>query len=340
MWEEFNFPEILACPLDGTKLHQSKGGLACEREHEFAIEEGVPIFAAKPRREFLPGNMPPCDIRADGQMDRFVNNWIVNTNGNLYWRVRGRLPRYPVPCWPFEAGEGKMIVDLGCGWGRWCLAASNAGFDPVGVDIHLDAVQAATRVFLQMSKQARFLCADIERLPIRSESVDCVFSYSVLQHLDREKVAAILREAARILKSGGGLCIQLPNTAGLYSTVQQMRRGFREAKSGTFEMRYWSRRQIRETLKKAGFQNIEIAADGFFSQNPQLTDLDLLSAAGKFVVSVSHAVCVVSRAFSPLVGLADSLWVRARKPETLRSEMGNATLTAIENKTMPPPLSA
>lgn len=340
MWEDFNFPQILACPIDGTKLHHSKGSLACEREHKFAIEEGIPIFAAKPRREFLPGNMPPCDIQADSQVDPFVNNWIVNTNGNLYWRVRGRLPRYPVPRWPFEAGDGKVMIDLGCGWGRWCLAAANAGFGPVGVDIHLDAVQAATRVSRQMSKQARFLCADIERLPIHSESVDRVFSYSVLQHLDREKVAMILREAARILKSGGALCIQLPNTAGLYSTFQRMRRGFREAKSGTFEMRYWSRRQIRETLKKAGFQDIEIEADGFFSQNPQLTDLDLLSVAGKFVVSVSHAGCAVSRALSPLVGLADSLWVKARKPEVLPSEMGNATLAAIENKRMPPPLDA
>jgi hypothetical protein len=90
-----------------------------------------------------------------------------------------------------------------------------------------------------------------------------------------------------------------------------MKRGFREARSGTFEMRYWSKRLIRETLQTAGFKDTEIEADGYFSQNPQLADLVLLS--GKFVVMTSYAGTKLAQAIPPLVAIADSLWVKARK---------------------------
>jgi hypothetical protein len=30
-----------------------------------------------------------------------------------------------------------VLVDLGCNWGRWCIAAGRMGFLPVGVDVIL-----------------------------------------------------------------------------------------------------------------------------------------------------------------------------------------------------------
>jgi len=309
------FAKFLACPLDATSLSIWEEKLVCEKKHEFAIEQGVPIFTNNARREYEPRNMPACKIQEPSTTDPFVSNWIVNTNGNLYWRVRGKLPRYPIPEWPFAKGEGKVVVDLGCGWGRWCLSATAAGLRAIGVDVHLDALQAAKRVANQKKVDAGYFCSDIEHLPFRSGSIDQIFSYSVLQHLEREKVGRILEEGWRVLKAGGELSIQLPNARGLYSFVQRLRRGFREAKSGTFEMRYWSRSQIRELLRNAGFQGAKITADGYFSQNPQLTDLDLLSVIGKSVVLTSYAGCALSRAIPPLVAIADSFWITARKPE-------------------------
>lgn len=326
MPEQQGFPNFLACPLDGTSLRSSGSSLACEQNHEFAIEEEVPVLTSNPRREIEPKNHPPCVIETNSKIEPFVNNWIVNTNGNLYWKVRGKLPRYPIPRWPFETGKGKTLVDLGCGWGRWCLAAANAGFQAVGVDVHLDALQAATRVSKQLGKKNSYLCTDIEKLPFHSNTMDMVFSYSVLQHLDRAKVARILSEAARILKPGGVLHVQLPNVAGVHSTIQRMKRGFREARPGTFEMRYWSKRSIRETLQASGFEDVEIEADGYFSQNPQLTDLDLLSATGKLVVMTSYAGTKLASAIPPFAAIADSLWVTARKTSHLRVESQSTSM--------------
>ena len=274
------------------------------------------MFSDHARHEPVPLNMPPCPAPAgtggSEHIDAFVNDWIVNTNGNLYWRVRGRLPRYPIPKWPFDCGEGKTMLDIGCSWGRWCIAASRAGFNAIGLDVHIDALGAATRVSRQLRANADFLCGDADVLPFQSRSIDLVFSYSALQHIDRAKVRCAFREIARVLEPGGRCIIQLPNTIGLLSLLQQAKRGFREARGDSFEMRYWSRREVREGLREAGLDDVRFHTDGFFSQNPQISDLDLLGSAGKLIVVASSAGRLVASALPFLTRVADSVWIEAR----------------------------
>ena len=305
---------VYSCPEDFTRLQVNRDALICERGHRFSVEQGIPIFTAHPRRESIPSNMPPIQVARDSAaIDPFVNQWIVNTNGNFYWRVRGRLSRYPIPKWPFaERGSG-LLVDLGAGWGRWCIAAARAGFRPVGIDPHLDAMQAASRVASQLNANAKFVCADAEHLPFRNGSIDALFSYSVLQHLEKDKVRQILREAARVLKIGAPCWIQLPNSSGIRNLYLRARNGFRDPRAGTFDMRYWSFAEIRAAFAAAGFSSIRIIADGFLSQNPQLADLDLISTSGKVLVPLSYAATRIARAIPVLTRIADSLWVEAQK---------------------------
>src|SRR5579872_3985898 len=110
---------LLHCPLHAANLRYDGSRLICEAGHEIPVEEGIPIFAEKPRLERKPLNMPPLPERtAPRAVDDFVDDWIVNTNGNLYWRARGHLSRYPIPRWPAGSanGAGQILIDLGCGW--------------------------------------------------------------------------------------------------------------------------------------------------------------------------------------------------------------------------------
>jgi SAM-dependent methyltransferase/uncharacterized protein YbaR (Trm112 family) len=307
--------EVLACPHDGSTLSLHGDALACEQGHNFAVEQGIPVFFEGARREELPGNMAPAQLSPRVEsIDPFVDHWLVNTHGNLYWGARGRLRRYPIPVWPHGAqGQGKVLVDVGCSWGRWSMAAARAGYRPIGVDVHLDALSAGGRVSRQVGATCDFVCASADQLPFHSESVDFIFSYSVLQHLDREKVLRFFREAGRILKPQGRCLVQLPNTIGPYNLVRRIRRGLLRTVPGPFEMRYWSRRQISNAVEKAGLGQLKIRADGYFSQNPQLSDLDLLSAAGKLVVLTSYAGCKAASFLPFLTRFADSFWVEARK---------------------------
>jgi len=183
------------------------------------------------------------------------------------------------------------------------------------MDVHIDALEAASRVSRQVGVRADYVCADVEHLPFRSGSIDVFFSYSVLQHLERAKVMGFLKEVSRTLSSQGVCLVQLPNTLGPYNLVQQARRRFRDGRPGTFEMRYWSRHAIEQAVAEAGLRDLTIRADGFFTQNPQLADLDLLSLGGKLVVLGSYAGRRAAAVFPLLTRLADSLWIEARSSE-------------------------
>jgi SAM-dependent methyltransferase len=309
--------KVLACPVDRGNLRVENETLVCERGHIFSVENGIPIFTDAVRREAIPRNMEPVrsDLRQDGGVDAFVNDWLVNTNGNLYRRARGKLERYPIPRWPLPPASGQIVLDVGCSWGRWSVAAARAGFVPIGLDVHIDALAAAGRVSRQLGADASFICGDVETLPLRTGSVDAVFSYSVLQHIDRVKVGRFFGEVARVLKPGGTCLIQLPNAYGMYSIVRQATRGFRDARPGTFEMRYWTRADIRRAVEKAGLRNLQLRADGFLSQDPQLSDLDLLSPMAKLIVIASHIGSRAADILPVLTRFADSLWVQSQSPQ-------------------------
>lgn len=98
----------------------------------------------------------------------------------------------------------KVALEIGCGGGR-LLAAASPLFDRVlGVDIHgqLDKVKEEL--------QARG-CGNValhritgDALPVETGQVDFVYSYIVLQHVERISVVQnYVREVARVLRPGG-----------------------------------------------------------------------------------------------------------------------------------------
>ncbi|HEX5422642.1 MAG TPA: class I SAM-dependent methyltransferase [Candidatus Acidoferrales bacterium] len=308
--------DVLWCPEHNAGVRSADGQLVCEAGHDIPIECGVPVFAADPRREPTPLNMPAMDVRTQpSAVDEFVDDWIVNTNGNLCWRVRGRLPRYPIPAWPARPASKPdgTLVDIGCSWGRWTIAAARSGYATWGIDVHINALWAARRVTRELGVQSDFACCDAAHLPFRPNSIDFVFSYSVLQHLAKDAVRTVLKEIARILRPGGTCLVQLPNAFGAMSLLRRARRGFREAAAGTFEMRYWKRREIQHAFRDAGLSDVHFGAEGFFLQNTQRDDSDLLSTAGAMAMRTSLALRDLANRAPALVRFADSLWVEAKK---------------------------
>jgi len=86
-------------------------------------------------------------------------------------------------------------------------------------------------------------------------------------------------------------------------------------------MRYRSRTDVQHAVAEAGLDDLTIHADGFFSQNPQLSDLDLLSASEKLVVFTSHAGCQAASIAPFLTRIADSWFVEAHRPAASRKQI-------------------
>jgi 2-polyprenyl-3-methyl-5-hydroxy-6-metoxy-1,4-benzoquinol methylase len=241
-------------------------------------------------------------------VDEHVRASLLKTHGNLYRGVE--LTRYPIPAFPLPGGEGRPLLDVGCNWGRWTIAAAGAGWRPTGIDPARKSVAAARRVAEQLGVDAWYVVGDARELPFADESFDAVFSYSVLQHLAKTDVPQVVSELRRVLRPGGVVWIEMPNARGPLNLARQARRGF-SAGSGQ-DVRYWTLADLRSTFGAIG--PVAIEADGFLTINPQPSDLDLLPPRSRAVVRVSEAVRRASERVPALVRVADSVVVRTRKP--------------------------
>lgn len=336
--------ERLACPYDGAAIQANVATLSCTAcDRHFAVVDGVPVMlrddvpqthdaateslaqvqpmvaaaAAGPTAAHPAGESPPpaTAFRNDlaPEIDDYVQEAVSATCGLMYVSLVGHLDTYPIPEMrvPSGPGDGRTLLDAGCNWGRWSLAAARAGYIPIGVDPTLGAVRAASRVAKQLGLVAHFVAGDARYLPLRDASADVTFSYSVLQHLAKHDVRRALREMRRVLTPGGSAVVQMPNALGIRSLMVQAKRRFRRA-SG-FEVRYWTIRELRAAFERI-IGRTTVSVDGYFSLNPQTVDLSLLPLRYQAVVRTSDRLRDASERHSWLVSVADSLYLSAQRP--------------------------
>ena len=314
--------KLVVCPRDKQDLRQEFDWLCCPAGHRYRIVEGIPILLVSEAEqthiegtralavaEEVHAKLPQFQV-GPGEIDPFVKLAIGATNGSLYQHLVGKLTEYPVPTLRLPPGNGRSFLEIGCSWGRWCLAAARSGYRPIGIDPSLKGVRAARRVAQQLGIQASYLVADGRYLPFRDSIFDQVFSYSVIQHLSKQNAATVLAETRRVLRDGGHCLVQLPNVFGIRCLYHQARRGFRETRD--FEVRYWTVPELQRTFKNIlGPASIEV--DGFFSLNPQVSDLHLFPWQYKLLILLSHNLQRLSKHVPALAYVADSLYVSAAK---------------------------
>ena len=95
-----------------------------------------------------------------------------------------------------------LVADLGCGPGRHLQELGRRGLRAVGVDLSAGMLAVART-------RGRVVQGDLRALPLRSGSVDGVWSCYALLHLDGPGLAQALAEAVRVLRPGGALGLVL-----------------------------------------------------------------------------------------------------------------------------------
>lgn len=99
---------------------------------------------------------------------------------------------------------GKLVLDVGCGMGRFADVASRWGAHVVGIDLSLAAEVAAKNL---AEANASIFQADVFHLPFADQSFDFIYSIGVLHHTpDCERAFKAL---PALLKPGGRIAIWL-----------------------------------------------------------------------------------------------------------------------------------
>jgi len=97
--------------------------------------------------------------------------------------------------------QAARILEIGCGTGNYLHALQEAtGYQAWGLDPSAEMVKRAAG----HGGAALYLIARAERLPLRSEYFDLLFSVDVIHHISDR--AAYYQEAFRVLKPGGRVC--------------------------------------------------------------------------------------------------------------------------------------
>lgn len=333
---------FLACPHDGTSLQQEGAWVACQHQHRFPVVENIPILlrddvlqtigiaseslrlgrlSAEGSNEdpFFTSSLGLSDeersqVRADiadkqGGVDPVISYLVGATNGILYKHLIGSLTAYPIPSLPMPAANGKHLLDIGCSWGRWSIAAARKGYCPVGLDPSLGAVLAAKRLSDRLGVPFEGVVGDARYLPFKAATFDAAFSYSVLQHFSKSDARLALREVRRALRDGGAFRIQMASAWGLRSIWHQARRLFRKPR--LFEVRYWSPLELKQTFGSI-FGDVHMFADCFFGLGLLASDLKIMPPAKKAVIYGSEFMKFAAGWIGPITYVADSLILEGR----------------------------
>jgi ubiquinone/menaquinone biosynthesis C-methylase UbiE/uncharacterized protein YbaR (Trm112 family) len=100
--------------------------------------------------------------------------------------------------------KGKVVLDVGCGMGRFAEVATRWGAQVVGVDLSAAAEVAAHNL---MGREFVAIQGDVFTLPFAAQSFDCIYSIGVLHHTPNCEQA--VKTLQPYLKPGGTLAVWL-----------------------------------------------------------------------------------------------------------------------------------
>jgi SAM-dependent methyltransferase len=125
-------------------------------------------------------------------------------------------------------GPGARVLDLACGAGRHARSLAAQGARVTGADLSPELLSEAAR----RGGGPMFARADMRALPFRAAfDAVCLFFTSFGYFEERGEDERVLAEAARVLRDGGGLLLDLPARsrviADLVPESEEAREGFR-----------------------------------------------------------------------------------------------------------------
>ncbi len=112
----------------------------------------------------------------------------------------------PQPAFDQLATAGELVgrvLDVGCGTGEHALMAASLGYDAVGVDTSMRAIELAKTKAAERGLAARFVVADALRLADLGQQFDTVLDCGLFHVLDDDERGRYVTSLADVVGPGG-----------------------------------------------------------------------------------------------------------------------------------------
>lgn len=123
------------------------------------------------------------------------------------WRLIASLSRIFVEIGTPDFAAGGRMLDVGCGNGRYLLTMRTLGWDVQGVELSENGVRVCRQANLPVHH------GDLASASFPDNAFDLITVRHVIEHIPDPQ--PFMQELARILKPGGRLVIETPNSAAL-----------------------------------------------------------------------------------------------------------------------------
>jgi ubiquinone/menaquinone biosynthesis C-methylase UbiE/uncharacterized protein YbaR (Trm112 family) len=195
--------------------------------------------------------------------------------------INGPMAGYTTKMWEEimndlkELGPNSLVLDIGCGPGRFIEVALSKGAKVIGLD-YSNAVNAAYKNF-EGNPNVCIVQADALNMPFALETFDYIYTIGVLHHTPNPYKG--VEEAYRVLKQSGVFGISVYGKAGYYDfpTVQLWRKLF--------------------NVLRPAFGNFPPLAYTYFVVNVFGPIRNLFPALGRFI-----------KLFFPFISIPDKRW--------------------------------
>ena len=204
---------ILCCPACGAdlRLRVSESADGEVRTGELACSSCDKVYKIT--------NFIPRFVETDKYVGNFSFEWLFyrKTQLDSHNKSADSLNEF-VNKTGFSPAElkSRMILDVGCGTGRFMEIAGSQGAEVVGVDLSF-AVETAVENMKGRPK-AHVVQADIFHLPFKPGSFDFIYSLGVLHHTPSTSEA--FRRVAPLLRAGGDISIWVYSNESRFEKVR------------------------------------------------------------------------------------------------------------------------
>ncbi len=161
-----------------------------------------------------------------------------------------------------------LTLDIGCGAGSNLKLLLSAGVKAIGLDRSIYVLS-----LLSKKLPVLLLNGDLNKLPVRSNSIGLIIAMDILEHLDND--ANGITEFYRTLNNGGMLIVTVP--------AFEFLRGIQDIATG--HKRRYLRREITNKLREGGFEILKASYFNFFLFFPILLGRRIIRFLGLRVES-------------------------------------------------------